>query len=127
MNMRKTRTILVAGCLLFMVFARCNKEKEPTVTLLNDRFMTGNTDIAPGGVIMFKWMAEKGKADLESFTIRVNGNDMAGFPTTGIDPNLYYDSIRQEGPLSQGDYTYSFIATDSDGNFGDKSLVITVK
>ncbi len=120
--------IFPAGLLLFLLLiAGCAKQKEPEVSLLNGRFMTTNVDISPGGILKFKWIAEKGQADLESFTIRVNGTDLGGFPKVSLDPDMYFDSTYLEGPISEGDYTYAFIATDMDGNIGDKVIVVSVE
>ncbi len=95
--------------------------------MLNDRFMTSNVDIVPGGVLRFKWIAEKGKSDLSSFTIRVNGEDHPGFPMSPIPADIYVDSIFMEGPVTVGDYTFSFIANDIDGKFGEKFIVVSVR
>ena len=113
--------------LLLLLFLGCAKQKEPEVSLLNGRFMTTNVDISPGGVLRFKWIAEKGQANLESFTIKVNGTDLGGYPNVSIDPDIYFDSTFLEGPIPKGDYTYAFIATDTDGNIGDKVIVVTVE
>ena len=96
------------------------------MSLLNGRFMTTNVEISPGGVLMFKWMAEKGKSDLSSFTILVNGDDQYGYPVSPIAPDIYVDSVFMEGPTGKGDYTFSFTATDIDGNLGTKAIVVTV-
>jgi len=81
----------------------------------------------PGGVLRFKWIAEKGQADLESFTIKGNGTDRGGFPNQSIDPDVYFDSTFLEGPVVKGDYSYVFIAADTDGNIGDKAIVVSVE
>ena len=125
--MKTIRPVLILLVLFSIVLSGCNKQKEPNVSLLNDRFITTNVDISPGGLLLFKWMAEKGKSDLESFTVRVNGDDHYGFPNTSIEPDIHYDSIFMEGPTSTGDFTFSFIATDVDGNFGEKAIVVTVQ
>ena len=106
----------------------CEKEsKNPTVELLNGSFMNGNATIQPGGAISVKWKVRKGKADLISFTIRLDGMDMPGYPETEIPTGEYLDSTYLEGPITSGDYAYAFLATDADGNIGDKAIVITVE
>ncbi|MFC2115804.1 hypothetical protein ACFLTU_04975 [Bacteroidota bacterium] len=120
----------ILALVFLSVLSGCTKQKKPSVTLLNDRFIIGNTDISPGGVLMFKWIAEKGKSDLASFTILMNGTDLQfyGFPKTTIPADIYFDSIPpMEGPVTKGDYVFSFIATDVDGNIGEESLVVTVE
>ena len=122
--------LLILGMATLLVLSGCQKQKEPTVTLQNDRFINTNTDIVPGGVIRFKWIAEKGKSDLASFTIKMNGQDLEdfGFPNNSIPADIYFDSIPpMEGPVLNGTYTYSFIATDTDGNFGEKAIVVTIE
>ena len=124
--MRSKRHSLILAVLLCLPITGCLKDKEPTVSLLNGRFMTTNVEISPGGVLMFKWMAEKGKSDLSSFTIRVNGDDHYGYPISPIAPDIYVDSVFMEGPTDKGDHTFSFTATDMDGKFGTKAIVVTV-
>jgi hypothetical protein len=57
----------------------------------------------------------------------MDGVDQAGFPNTNIPADVYLDSIYLEGPSATGDYTFSFQATDTDGNLGDRGIVITVE
>jgi hypothetical protein len=123
----KYKAVLVSLMLLVVSFSGCEKKKNPTVTLLNGSFITTNTSIGPGGLLKFKWEASKGKSDLSSFTVRVDGNDLPGFPNTTIPADVYLDSTYREGPVQEGDYTYSFIATDADGKTGSRALVITVE
>jgi hypothetical protein len=127
--MKTIRSNVILLILSVLVLYGCTRQKEPTVRLLNGRFMTGNVEITPGGVLQFKWMAEKGKSDLTSFTIRVNGDDLSGYgyPVTQIPPDVYIDSTFMEGPAARGDYTYAFIAGDADGNFGEKAIVVSVQ
>ena len=114
--------------LLLFVMSACSKQKEPTVTLVNGRFFTTNVDISPGGIVMFKWIAEKGKSDLTSFNIQIDGVDLYGFPNDSIPADIYFDSTPpMEGPVAEGDYAFSFVATDLDGNIGFKTLVVTVQ
>ena len=108
-------------------FSGCEKKKNPTVTLLNGSFITTNAAIGPGGLLKFKWEASKGKTDLSSFTVLMDGANLPGFPKTGIPTDVYIDSVYLEGPSAQGNYSFSFQATDTDGNLGDRGLVITVQ
>ncbi len=113
--------------LLAVSLSGCEKKKNPTVTLLNGSFMTTNTTISAGGLLKFKWEASKGKSDLSSFTVMMDGNDQPGFPNTSIPTDLYVDSIYLEGPSATGNYTFSFQVTDTDGNLGDRGIVVTVE
>jgi hypothetical protein len=113
--------------LLVVSLSGCEKKKDPTVTLLNGSFITNNTTIPSGGLLKFKWEASKGKTDLSSFTVRMDGNDLPGFPNTNIPSDVYLDSIYLEGPSAAGDYTFSFQVTDRDGKLGDRGVVITVE
>jgi hypothetical protein len=123
----KYKQIYLALILLALSFSGCEKKKDPTVTLLNGSFMTGNTTISAGGLVKFKWEASKGKADLSSFTVMMDGIDQVGFPDTNIPTDVYLDSIYLEGPSATGNYTFSFQVTDADGNLGDRGIVITVE
>ena len=110
--------------LLLVSFSGCEKNKNPTVALLNGSFINTNTSISPGGLVKFKWEASKGKSDLSSFTVQIDGIDLPGFPDTSIPTDVYLDSTYREGPVQKGDYTYSF---DVDGKTGSRALVITVE
>ncbi len=123
----KYRTIYLILILLAVSFSGCEKKKNPTVTLLNGEFIVSNTSIEPGGLLKFKWEAKKGKTDLSSFSVLMNGNDLPGFPNASIPADVYLDSIYLEGSSAKGNYTFSFQVTDTDGNLGDRSVVISVE
>ncbi len=123
----KYRTIYLILILLAVSFSGCEKKKNPTVTLLNGNFITNNTTISTGGLLKFKWEASKGKTDLSSFTVLMDGSDLPGFPNANIPADVYLDSIYLEGSSQTGNYTFSFQVTDTDGNIGDRNVVITVE
>jgi hypothetical protein len=123
----KYRQIYLILILLVVSFSGCEKKKDPTVTLLNGSFMTTNTTISAGGLVKFKWEASKGKSDLSSFTVLMDGINQQGFPKTDIPADVYIDSIYLEGPSATGNYTFSFQVTDTDGKLGDRGIVITVE
>ena len=123
----KSKQIYLILILLAVSFSGCEKKKNPTVTLLNGEFIVSNTTIGPGGRLKFKWEAKKGKTDLSSFSVLMNGNDLPGFPETTIPTDVYLDSILLEGPSAKGNYTFSFQVTDTDGKLGDRGIVITVE
>ena len=113
--------------LLVVSLSGCETKKNPAVTLVNGTFITTNASIGPGGLLKFKWEASKGKKDLSSFAVLMDGNNLPGFPKTGIPADVYIDSVYLEGPTAQGNYSFSFQATDTNGNLGDRGLVITVE
>jgi hypothetical protein len=123
----KYKPVFITLILLVVLITGCEKKKNPTVTLLNGSFITTNTSISPGGLLKFKWEASKGKSDLSSFTVRIDGDDLPGFPNASIPTDVYLDSTYREGPIQKGNYTYSFVATDADGKTGSRALVITVE
>ncbi len=123
----KYKPVFLILMMLALCCSGCEKKKNPTVTLLNGSFITTNTTIHPGGLLKFKWEASKGKSDLSSFTVTMGGTDLPGFPTAAIPADVYLDSAYLEGPIQTGDYTYSFVATDADGNTGARAIVITVQ
>jgi hypothetical protein len=123
----KYKHIYLILILLAVYFSGCEKKKNPTVTLVNGNFMTSNTTIGAGGLLKFKWEASKGKSDLSSFSVLMDGSDLPGFPNTNIPTDVYVDSIYLEGPSATGDYTFSFQVTDTDGKLGDRGIVITVE
>jgi hypothetical protein len=123
----KYKQVYLILILLVISFAGCEKKKDPTVTLLNGDFMSGNTTISAGGLLKFKWEASKGKSDLSSFSVLMDGVNQQGFPNTNIPADVYLDSIYLEGPSATGNYTFSFQVTDTDGKLGDRGIVITVE
>jgi hypothetical protein len=123
----KYKLIYLILILLTVSFSACEKKKNPTVTLLNGDFMTGNTTISTGGLLKFKWEASKGKTDLASFTVMMDGVDQPGFPNANIPTDVYVDSIYLEGPSATGNYTFSFQVTDTDGKLGDRSVLIIIE
>lgn len=123
----KYKQVCLILIMLAVSFSGCEKKKNPTVTLLNGDFITTNTTINPGGLLKFKWEASKGKSDLSSFTVLIDGNDLPGFPNTVIPAEVYLDSIYLEGPSTTGNYAYSFQVTDTEGNLADRGVVITVE
>lgn len=123
----KYRQIYLILILLVVSFSGCEKKKDPTVTLLNGSFMTTNTTISAGGLVKFKWEASKGKSDLSSFTVLMDGINQQGFPKTDIPADVYIDSIYLEGPSATGNYAFSFQVTDTDGKLGDRGIVVTVE
>ena len=118
---------LIIILLLAASISGCEKQKNPSVILLNGEFIISNTTIGPGGLLKFKWEASKGKTDLSSFTVLMDGSDLPGYPETAIPADVYIDSTYREGPIQTGNYTFSFQVTDTDGNIGDRSVVITVE
>ena len=44
--------------LILLALGGCNKLKEPSVTLLDDRFINSDVTVSPGGSLRFKWIAE---------------------------------------------------------------------
>ena len=123
----KYRTIYLILILLTISFSGCEKKKNPTVTLMNGNFIINNTTISTGGLLKFKWEASKGKTDLSSFTVLMDGSDLPGFPNTNIPADVYLDSIYLEGSSQTGNFNFSFQVTDTDGNIGDRVVVITVE
>lgn len=123
----KYKQVYLILVLLAVSFSACEKKKNPTVTLLNGSFITSNTTISAGGLLKFKWEASKGKTDLSSFSVVMDGNDLPGFPKTNIPADVYLDSVYLEGPSATGFYTFSFQVTDTDGKLGDRGIVITVE
>ena len=124
----ETNRILIFPAVIFLIaISGCTKQKDPSVSLINDKFITTDQVISPGDPLPFKWMAEKGKSDLSSFTIRINGSDWFGYPISTIPPDIYYDSAYLEAPVVQGHYAFSFIVTDTDGKIGEQAVVLTVE
>jgi hypothetical protein len=121
------KLVFLTLVLMVVSFTRCEKKKNPTVTLLNGSFITTDSSTGPGGLLKFKWEASKGKTDLSSFSVLMDGTPLPGFPKTGIPTDVYIDSVYLEGPAAKRNYAFSFQATDTEGKTGDRSLVITIE
>lgn len=93
----------------------------------NDRFISSSRTVSPGAALSFKWIAEKGGDDLSSFSVRVNGDLIFGYPLENIPPDVYIDSAFIEAPVNGGSYAFAFTATDTEGKLGEADLVITVE
>ena len=114
--------------LILLLVLACEKDtSNPRVELLNGTWLTKSTSIGPGGSLKFKWRVTRGKSDLASFTLRMDGQDLDRFPKNDIPVDEYIDSTYLEGPVVLGTYVYSFLATDADGNTGDKDIVVSVE
>ena len=125
--MRFKQVFLIILMLFAVSVFGCEKQKNPSVTLLNGDFITKNTTVGPGGLLKFKWEVRKGKADLSTFSVLMNGQDLPGYPETPKSTDVIIDSIYLEGPVQTGNYAFSFLATDANGNIGDRAVVITVE
>ena len=114
--------------MILALMAACEKNVDsPRVELLNGNWLTTNTSIGPGGSLKFKWKVTRGKSDLAWFTLRMDGQDLPHFPKNDIPVDEYIDSTYLEGPVNEGDYVYSFVASDVDGNTGNKAIVVSVE
>lgn len=97
----------------------------------------GNYEIAVGESITFNWVARKGDADLEYFTVEDgSGNTPAGAQTDGGedlpidnlnagDETTYSDSWTIS-PNAANTYTYSFVVRDEDGLEDEETVTIEV-
>jgi len=97
----------------------------------------GNYEIAVGESITFNWVARKGDADLEYFTVEDgSGNTPAGAQTdagedlpidnlSGGNETTYSDSWTNS-PNAAGTYTYSFVVRDEDGLEDEETVTIEV-
>ncbi|MBN1116686.1 MAG: hypothetical protein JXA77_05760 [Bacteroidales bacterium] len=111
-----------------MVFTSCDPTETdpigPSITFKADGIIADAT-INSGEKANFSWEAIKGDASLAEFTIRINNQDVEGFPITDIDKDEYqatWDTTLSD----EGDYTFAFIIEDKDGMTDTKNITITV-
>ncbi len=128
--MRKlTNYFLVALAAVSMVFTSCEEEDalDPTISFFSgDGLITGDATIYVGETASFKWQAEQGDANLTEFTIRLNNEDVPGFPNTDIDKDQYQDTW-DTTLYTAGTYTFTFIVEDKDGLTASESITVTVE
>ncbi len=115
---------------LGLVFASCEDDTDPvgpTITFkAGAGLTTGDATVDAGDTVTFSWEVVKGDANLAEFTIRLENEDLDGFPTTDID-NDQYEATFSVVVSDAGEYTLSFIATDKDGLQAKEDITITVK
>jgi hypothetical protein len=118
-----TNYFFIAVAAMAMVFTSCTDDENatgPTITFKAiDGYLTGDATgddaLDVGDTARFSWEVIKGSANLEQFTIRdANSMNYQDYPKTNIDKDQYED---EDGWILQteGDYKFTFIATDKDG------------
>lgn len=115
---------------LGLVFASCEDDTDPagpTITFkAGAGLTTGDATVDAGDTVHFSWEVVKGDANLEEFTIRLENEDLPGFPNTDIDNDQYEDTYSVI-VSDAGTYVLSFIATDKDGLEAKEDITITVR
>ncbi len=128
--MRKlTNYFFVALAAVSMVFTSCEDEEalEPEISFFSgDGLITGDATIKVGETASFSWQAEKGDANLSEFTIRLNNEDVPGFPNSDIEKDQYEDTW-DTTLYTAGEYTFTFIVEDKDGLTASESITVTVE
>lgn len=94
----------------------------------------GEVDIAVGSTFSFSWDARKGDADMDMFTIEIDGVPIAEttdggntlpYELSGSDEDLYTDGITfTASAVSSRDYT--FIVEDKDGMTVSRTITVNV-
>lgn len=127
--MKSIINLKISGLLVCLALSlgSCEKQKDPSIILLNGRHITTSQVISPGEDLAFRWRAEKGGADLSSFTLQSNGTDWYGYPKTDIPSDIYIDSVHLEGPATAGQFAFSFIITDKEDRVDEQVLTLTVE
>lgn len=128
--MKRLNLFLLGLAAIGMTFTSCESDTEavgPTVTFkAGTGLITGDATISSGDVASFSWEAVKGDANLVEFTIRIDNNDVDGFPNTDIDKDEYQDTW-DTTLTTPGDYTFSFIVEDKDGMTDKQDITVTVE
>ncbi len=127
--MKKLNYFLLGLAALGMVFTSCEDDEAlgPEITFkAGDGLITADATINKGETASFSWEAVKGDAKLTSFTIRIDNQDVDGFPKTDIDKEEYQSTWAKQF-LDAGTYAISFIAEDKDGKKATETITVTVK
>ena len=107
----------------------------PTVTpIASAGFTTANKNVTAGEFVKVYWNAKKGDKDLKTFDVLLNGQHLSAYnpsegtlkTLTGDARNIYQDSVYFNAPSTNGTYTYTFKAVDTDGKEGSFNIVLTV-
>lgn len=141
-NLRFLTMTLLASGLMFLT--SCEDDNEDPLGPAFTEFMETNVgitdgaiDATPGQTLRFEWVIRSGDADLEEFTIRLDGVDLANAMTEGgndipyenipsSENNNYSDAIELVAPTTAGTYDYLFIVTDEDGLRETREVEVTV-
>ncbi len=89
-------------------------------------YTTADATVKVADEIMFSWEAVAKGANLQSFTIRLNDEDVTGFPNEKIDRKQYEAEYKTSFDKA-GEYTLVFIATDKDDLKTTVRIKITVE
>jgi len=127
--MKKFSFITSLGVIAFLVFfTSCETTNEgPSISFLGGEYIDADATVAPGSVLKFKWIANKGSSNLSSFTIERDGIALSGYPDESISNDNYQDSVTLEAPLNLGEYVYQLIVTDKNDLTASGKFTITVE
>lgn len=128
--MKKLNYFLLGLVAMGLTFTSCEDDEDPigpTITFkAGTGLITEDDTISVGETAGFSWEAVAGDAKLVEFTIRINNSDVDGFPNDDVDKDEYQDSW--DTTLSEvGSYTFTFIATDKDGEEASESITVYAK
>ncbi len=109
-----------------------------TVEVTSATVTDGEVVIAPGENVSFTWVARRGDADLQDFTIKINGNAISGQEITNEGNDLPYLNIAASDNENYTDgvtITFSgsgsqeieFEVVDEDGLTASQSYTITLQ
>ena len=102
-------------------------DKGPTLVFkAKEGYATGDATVKVGEEVKFSWEVTAVLAKLESFTIRMDNQDVDGFPNEKVDRNEYEDEYTTSFDEA-GEYTLVFIAKDKDGETTSVTVKITVE
>ncbi len=128
--MKRINLFLLGLVAMGMTFTSCTDDTEavgPSVTFkAGTGLITGDATISSGDVASFSWEALKGDANLVEFTIRIDNQDVDGFPNMDINKDEYQDTW-DTTLVTPGDYTFSFIVEDKDGLTAKQDVTVTVE
>lgn len=104
-----------------------NEEMAPELTFkAKTGYITDDATVTVGDEVKFSWEVVALGAKLQSFTIRLNNQDLTPFPNEDVDRNEYQDEFTYLCSEA-GSYTFVFIATDKDDLKATTSITVKVE
>lgn len=122
---------LIAFAALALVFTSCEEDLTdpipPTIKFFaGTDLITEDVTVTTGETIGFSWQVTAGDANLETFSLRLGSDDIDGFSDLEIDKDEYEDTFDTVF-YTAGDYVFTFIAEDKDGETTTEKITVTVE
>lgn len=133
----KTKLFTCLVAFIFVFFSSCKKNdraNEPEVTFKTGTgYVSGNTATGKNHILTVGIIADKNEADLRRLDIKVKYSYLTSQPTKKTfymnenEASHFETEYEIKTAGENGTETWTFEATDKDGNIGTNTIVITVQ